>query len=277
MSVIDINNSETKTLKMDNTAEIENENNSNDATVPSDLLDDTAAPQAWIDLSGHEDDVQSNPTETVQETDKSSDENEDKVHPLNSFDEGESDKSENCGSDRDDDDDDTDGVEEDGNGNGDNDESESESESDFENNNEMVCVVYDTKYQREHDDEKYMFIGTVVDQGHDFMAVDFGEEGVLTFEKSPSEFSRHTYTDKSNWTVRIHKIDYDYDSLTIVDKTREEYENSMFIPPQLQVPTILAFGYIFIISLITPLFTSVCKSIPENEYVGQYTPYEHEL
>ena len=272
---------------MDNKAEIENENNNNDATVPSDLVDDTAAPQAWIDLSGHEDDVQSSPTETVHETDKSSDENEDKVHPSNSFDDGESDNSENSGSDSDSDSDSdndsdsdedydvTDGVEKDGNGHGDND--ESESENDFENNNEMVCVVYDTKYQREHEDEKYMFIGTVVDQGHDFMAVDFGEEGVLTFEKSPSEFSRHTYTDKSNWTVRIHKIDYDYDSLTIVDKTREEYENSMFIPPQLQVPTILAFGYIFIISLITPLFTSVCKRIPENEYVGQYIPYEHGL
>lgn len=254
---------------MDNKVEIESETNSNDTTVPSGLVDDTVAPQAWIDLSGHEDDIHSNPTETAKETDKSSDENEEKVHPSNSNDEENSDNSENSVSDSDDD---NDGVEKLGE-NG----QESESESDFENNNESVCVVYDTKYQREHEDEKYMFIGTVVDQGHDFMAVDFGEEGVLTFEKSPSEFSRHTYTDKSNWTVRIHKIDYDYDSLTIVDKTREEYENSMFIPPQLQVPTILAFGYIFIISLITPLFTSVCKSIPENEYVGQYKPYEHEL
>ena len=204
----------------------------------------------WVDLSGHEDMVQTENSD-VDETEKEEMEvekgdNEDEDEETEVEDEDEDEKGDN--------DEDEDEVEE----------TEVEDEDEQYNkdeNRQYVCVVYDREYSQQNPDDMTMYIGVVQERNHNFIEVDFGEDGVHYFESRTSfDFSRNTYVDKSGCVVRVHDIRYDYKNFHIIDETFGETEERFVMPTTLQIPSIAAIGYMLFISLVAPVFTTICQN-----------------
>ena len=191
----------------------------------------------WIDLSGHE--SLTPPLPDVEETPEESDRDESNE---------ESDRDES------------------------NEESDKEEESDEETNEEKtipgdwVCIIYDRDYWSTTEN-KYLWTGRVVEENDTYLNVDCGlDEGIHIFRKRNSffDFSKNVYDDCFGWTVRIHRIEYNYETQRIVDKTAgPENVNAYSVPESLQIPTIAAIGYMLFISLIGPMFHTICQTRDE--------------
>lgn len=150
---------------------------------------------------------------------------------------------------------------------------QSDEESSDEDNTipgDWVCVVYDRDYWNETGN-KYLFTGMVTEENDRWVEVDCGEEeGTHVFHKCDSflDFSRNTYTDRFGWTVRIHRVEFDYDTCRIVDKTaHKNWENAFQVPTKLEMPGVVALGYIFFISLVAPMFHALSK--PRNYVIEE--------
>lgn len=217
----------------------------------------------WIDLSGHESltpplavVTEANTEDSVEE---SSSDSEDNVENNSNSDEEEASDTQSNEEEVTDEEDNEDEV----------DDEDNEDEVDEEESNtipgEWVCIVYGRDYWKETGN-KYLFTGMVVEENNRWVEVDCGEEeGTHVFHKCDSflDFSRNTYTDRFGWTVRIHRVEFDYENCRIVDKTaHKNWENAFQVPTKLEMPGVVAFGYILFISLVAPMFHALCK--PRN-------------
>jgi hypothetical protein len=232
----------------------------------------------WIDLSGHEsltppltvvtelnEEVDDNSNEEESSSDSSDGDNEN--HSESSEEERDDGEEDNDEEDEEEDNEDDEEEDNEDDEQEDNDEDEEEDNEDEEEHSRKipgywVCIVYDREYWNETRN-KYMFTGMVLEENNRWMEVDCGEdEGVHVFHKCNSflDFSRDTYTDRFGWTVRIHKVEYDYENCRIVDKTaKKNQEDSFQIPTKLEMPGVVAFGYILFISLVAPMFHALTK------------------
>jgi cobalamin biosynthesis protein CobT len=222
----------------------------------------------WIDLSGHE--SLTPPltvvTELNEEVDDNSNEEESSSESSDGDNENHSESSEEECDDGEEDNEEEDEEEDNEDEDNEDDDEEEDNEDDEEHSRKIpgywVCIVYDREYWNETRN-KYMFTGMVLEENNRWMEVDCGEdEGVHVFHKCNSflDFSRDTYTDRFGWTVRIHKVEYDYENCRIVDKTaKKNQEDSFQIPTKLEMPGVVAFGYILFISLVAPMFHALTK------------------
>ena len=204
----------------------------------------------WIDLSGHE--SLTPPLTVVTEAD-AEDSAEDSSSDSAQEDAGENNVSDN-----------------DSNEEEERDEEDEQSDEDNTIPGDWVCVVYDRDYWNETGN-KYLFTGMVTEENDRWVEVDCGEEeGTHVFHKCDSflDFSRNTYTDRFGWTVRIHRVEFDYDTCRIVDKTaHKNWENAFQVPTKLEMPGVVALGYIFFISLVAPMFHALSK--PRNYVIEE--------
>ena len=226
----------------------------------------------WIDLSGHE--SLTPPLTVVTEAD-AEDSAEDSSSDSAQEDAGENNVSDNDSNEeeeRDEEDEQSDENERSEEERDEEDEQSDEESSDEDNTipGDWVCVVYDRDYWNETGN-KYLFTGMVTEENDRWVEVDCGEEeGTHVFHKCDSflDFSRNTYTDRFGWTVRIHRVEFDYDTCRIVDKTaHKNWENAFQVPTKLEMPGVVALGYIFFISLVAPMFHALSK--PRNYVIEE--------
>lgn len=211
----------------------------------------------WIDLSGHESLTPPLTVVTETNTEDSSEDSSSDSAPEENEENNSEDESQESGEEGDK------GESED-----ENEESSEEEEcKDISNTipGDWVCIVYGRDYWKETGN-KYMFTGMIIEENNRWVEVDCGEEeGTHVFHKCDSflDFSRNTYTDRFGWTVRIHRVEFDYETCRIVDKTaHKNWEDSYQVPTKLEMPGVVALGYIFFISLVAPMFHALCK--PRN-------------
>jgi len=215
----------------------------------------------WIDLSGHESLTPPLTVVTETNTEDSSEDSSSDSAPEENEENNSEDESQESGEEGDK------GESEDENEESSEEECEEEECKDINNTipGDWVCIVYGRDYWKETGN-KYMFTGMIIEENNRWVEVDCGEEeGTHVFHKCDSflDFSRNTYTDRFGWTVRIHRVEFDYETCRIVDKTaHKNWEDSYQVPTKLEMPGVVALGYIFFISLVAPMFHAVCK--PRN-------------